>query len=67
MQDPLPRLPIPLKAPDADILIDLGEAFRVAFRRGRYARSLAYGGVPPVTIDPKGMDWIRARAKGEGR
>jgi hypothetical protein len=40
VRDRLPLLPIPLKAPDPDIVVDLGEIYATAFSRGRYARSV---------------------------
>ncbi|HSU65466.1 MAG TPA: DUF4058 family protein [Tepidisphaeraceae bacterium] len=48
VREPLPLLPIPLLAPDADIEIDLGEAFRTAYQRGRYHRLIRYDQVPPA-------------------
>lgn len=41
-KDKLPVVPIPLKMPDADILVDLGQAFAIAYERGRYAKSIDY-------------------------
>lgn len=38
----LPTLPIPLRAPDADIHIDLSAVFATTYQRGRYARSIDY-------------------------
>lgn len=42
VRDPLPRLPIPLREPDADILIDLGELVTRVYDLGRYARTLRH-------------------------
>lgn len=48
LPEPLPRLPVPLRAPDPDIRIDLGAVFTTAYDRGRFARRLGYAGpVPP--------------------
>lgn len=41
LRDRLPRLPIPLRAPDLDVLIDFQEVFDVAYDRGRYARPMS--------------------------
>lgn len=41
---PLPTLPVPLRAPDPDVLLDLAAVFATTFERGRYARSLPYNG-----------------------
>jgi hypothetical protein len=39
---PLPVIPIPLKAPDPDIFVNLGQVFETAYVRGRYAKSIDY-------------------------
>jgi Protein of unknown function (DUF4058) len=36
----LPLLPIPLRDPDPDVMIDLASVYQTAFARGKYARSL---------------------------
>jgi hypothetical protein len=38
----LPVLPIPLRRPDPDVVIDLASVYRTAYERGRYARSIDY-------------------------
>ncbi len=38
--DRLPILPVPLKAPEADILIDLQAVFDTTYQRGRFARRM---------------------------
>jgi Protein of unknown function (DUF4058) len=40
--DKLPIVPIPLKAPDPDIFVNLGQVFATAYERGRYAKSIDY-------------------------
>ena len=50
--DALPRLPVPLRVPDADLLIDLREVFATAYARGRYAGSIDYASAPPVRVPP---------------
>src|SRR5262249_6831084 len=42
VRDSLPSIPIPLKTPDADVLIDLAPVYSTAYERGRYARSIDY-------------------------
>src|SRR5437870_3417594 len=34
VRQPLPTIPIPLRAPDADLHVDLGEVFRTTYQRG---------------------------------
>ena len=42
LRDKVPRIPIPLRAPDKDVLLDLAEALRMAYERVRYDRKLQY-------------------------
>jgi hypothetical protein len=56
----LPVIPIPLRAPDADVLIDIGKVFQHTFRRGRYARSLAYGQPPSAPLSGADAQWANA-------
>ena len=56
-RDPLPTIPIPLRAPDADIPIDLGKVFRDTYERGRYARALFYTQPPAAGLSRKNAQW----------
>jgi hypothetical protein len=49
---PLPAIPIPLQAPDPDVLLDLAGVFTTAYDRGRYARSIDYGAPPDAPPGP---------------
>ena len=40
IRQPLPTIRIPLKEPDPDLVLDLDAIFRMAYDRGRYARSI---------------------------
>jgi hypothetical protein len=53
LRDPMPRIPIPLSKPDADIPLDLQSAFEEVYRMGRYESSLdyAHGAVPPLSAE----------------
>lgn len=42
MAHELPTLPIPLRAPDLDILVSLSDVFQTAFERGRFQRRIDY-------------------------
>lgn len=44
---PLPTLPVPLRAPDADLQVSLGQVFDIAYDRGRFLRRIEYGGPLP--------------------
>lgn len=63
VRDRLPLLPIPLRAPDPDIWIDLAEVYSTSFARGRYARSVDYQAPLELPLDPD----TRASAEARGR
>lgn len=58
----IPRIPIPLKSPDADVLLDLPSAFKVTYDRGRYDRSLQYDLPLPLSLSDEDRSWANARA-----
>ena len=53
----LPVLPIPLKAPDADVRINLAEVFKQAYERGRYERCLRYAEPPRAPLSEADRKW----------
>jgi hypothetical protein len=59
VRDPLPSLPIPLRAPDPDVRVDLAKVFRAAYKRGRYAGALAYGAPPTAPLKPEDQKWAQ--------
>jgi hypothetical protein len=59
VRQPLPAIPIPLKNPDPDVIIDLERVFRQTYERGRYARSLRYGSEPLAPLSKKDKAWAR--------
>src|SRR5262249_37321858 len=50
MRQPLPTLPVALRAPDPDVLINLGAVFATAFQRGRYEGDINYAAPPDVAL-----------------
>jgi Protein of unknown function (DUF4058) len=60
VRQPLPTIPIPLKTPEADVLVDLSKVFQVAYERGRYAGELFYGQVPSAPLRPADAKWAKA-------
>jgi hypothetical protein len=50
VRDPLPRLPVPLRAPDPDVWLDLAEAFAMTYDRGGYRRVMRYGVPLPASL-----------------
>lgn len=63
---PLPPVPVPLRAPDPDVWVDLAEVFHTAYERGRYARSLDYGKAPPAPLAESEKTWAAELARGAG-
>jgi hypothetical protein len=55
---PLPTLPVPLRAPDPDLPIDLGAVFTIAYDRGRFQRRIDYRGPLPPHLRPDEKPWV---------
>lgn len=62
VRDPLPCLPIPLREPEPDILIDLGALVTQVYDLGRYARTLRRGFPLPETtaLTPEDRAWAES-------
>jgi hypothetical protein len=63
LRQPLPSLPVPLRDPDPDLLIDLQAVFTTAFDRGRFGRRLNYQGPVPAHLGPKEKTWVESLLK----
>ena len=57
VRDRLPTIQVPLKIEHGAAPLDLAEAFRRTYERGRYDRILRYSSPPPTPLDPKDQDW----------
>jgi hypothetical protein len=64
IRDKLPTIPIPLKAADPDIGLNIAEVFAVTYERGRYARSLPYNAAPAVALHGETLTWATERGSG---
>lgn len=62
LRHPLPVLPIPLRAPDPDIRLDLGVAFRETYDGGRYRQAVRYGRPLPENLPISAEDRAWAEA-----
>ncbi len=64
VRDPLPRLPIPLREPDEDILIDLAVLVDRVYDLGRYARTLRYDAPLPesTSLAPEDRAWVLSQS-----
>ncbi len=63
VRQPLPAIPIPLKQPDPDIWIPLGEVFHTAYERGHYARSIEYSAPLTVPLPADELAWAEEVAR----
>lgn len=64
IKDPLPVLPVPLKAPDPDAFLDLGAVLRDIYARSRYDLSINYQETPPPpALTDEETAWIKENAR----
>jgi hypothetical protein len=57
----LPIVPVPLRVPEPDLSLNLGEVFATAYERGRYARSIDYASPPEGTFADNASGWVDER------
>ena len=62
IRDPLPTIPIPLKAPDPDIPLDLAAIFATVYDRARCERSIDYAAPLDLPLSPEDRAWAEAMA-----
>lgn len=60
----LPTIPIPLRAPDADVPLVLASVFATVYDRGRLDRQVDYRGPVPAPLSPTDREWATAIAQG---
>lgn len=59
----LPRVKVPLLAPDPDVVLDLGEVVATVYDQGPYARAVDYAAPLDVGFGPEDRDWAEAHAR----
>jgi hypothetical protein len=64
LADPLPSLPVPLRAPAAGVMIDLAGVFAAVYERARYDRKLDYGRTPKLPAEE--LAWVAGMLKRAG-
>ena len=57
LSDVLPRLPIPLRPPHADVTVDLAKVFATTYERGRFGRDLRYDRPCPAPLSETQRAW----------
>jgi hypothetical protein len=61
LRSAFPMIPVPLRAPQKDVQVNLSEPFRVAFERGQYGRFIDYDQTaPPPALTPEDAAWLRS-------
>jgi hypothetical protein len=58
LRQPLPTLPVPLREPDSDIVVDLGAVFATAYDRAKFFRRVAYQAPLPAFIAEADRPWV---------
>jgi hypothetical protein len=62
LREPLPTIAVPLRAPVADVPLDLQEAVETVYGRYRYDTGIEYGDDPPApSLSPADNLWLRER------
>lgn len=63
VRDRLPTLPVPLRPPDPDVVVDLNEPFAAAYALGRYWKLIDYAKPPPPPpFGGSDAEWVEATA-----
>jgi hypothetical protein len=60
LRDPLPTLPVPLRAPDPEIFVDLGAVFATAYERARFFRRINYQAPIPAVVSKRDRPWVES-------
>jgi hypothetical protein len=63
IRDPLPTIPVPLKAPDPDILLELAPIFATVYERARLGRSIDYAAPLRLPLSQEDRAWAEALAR----
>jgi hypothetical protein len=63
IRDRLPAIPIPLRAPDPDVALDLAGVFATAYDRGRYGRLIDYSLPLTLVRKPEERGWAEGIAR----
>ena len=58
LQSPLPRFRVPLRAPDADVALDLQSVFNRAYDSAAYAAEIKYLQPVPVVLTAEEQTWV---------
>ena len=62
----LPRVSIPVRPPDADVVFDLPSVFDRCYDNGDFAREIDYNAEPEIPISPADAMWADTLLRGKG-
>ncbi len=66
LEQPLPRVPVPLLPDDGDVLLDIQEALQTIYEWYSYDRATDHSGEPPVRLAPEQQAWANERLRAAG-
>lgn len=66
VRERLPRLAIPLREPDADVVLDLPAIFARCYDNGAYTARIDYNRPPPEPLRPEDAEWADALLRASG-
>ncbi len=66
LPEPLPRVPVLLLPPDADVVLDLLAAVDAGFALVGYERLLNYRAAPPGALSAADQAWVAAHLAAQG-
>lgn len=66
LQDKLPTIPVPLRKPDADAVLDLQRALETIYDLSSYDQSINYADAPPPPLSPDNQIWLDEYLRGKG-
>ena len=62
----LPRVSIPLRPPDADVVLDLPSVFDLCYDNSDFAREIDYNATPEIPLSPADATWADALLREKG-
>jgi hypothetical protein len=66
LQRRLPRVRVPLREPDPDVMLDLQATFTRCYDNGGYADFVDYRQPPPASLSPEEAAWVDGLLQGKG-
>ncbi len=61
LDQPLPKVPVPLLPGDADVALDLQQAFQTIYELFAYDQAVDHSQLPSVSLSPEQTQWVTER------